>query len=173
MNFMFRYLRIATTVLCLVASVLLLAMWMRSYWRMDQLIRRISTVEYVACTSIQGAIVMGKSDDSALQSFFQQRWTSRGLALKDWDAALTGSVAYFPCNKPRESELVRVPRFSRQPFVVAPGTTYNELTLPYWLLVLSTASLTALLIRPRFQLRTLIIAISLFALLFGLAAISR
>ena len=92
--------------------------------------------------------------------------------MEDWHAALEGPVAYFPSSKPRDNELVRVPRFSSRPFVVAPGTTYYELVLPYWLLVVLTAFFAALLIKPRFSLRNLIIAMSLIALLFGLVAIS-
>jgi len=167
-----RYLRIAVSAVCIVACVLLIGLWVRSYWRMDQLIRRVSTTDYVAYTTIQGQFVFGRSNDPILRAMFKQNWTRRGFAMKDWGAALSGPVAYFPATAPgpHDSELMRLPRFSSRPFVITtPGTSYYEVIVPYWLIVLSTASLAALPRIPwRFSLRTLMIATTLVAFLLGL-----
>ena len=170
---MLRFLRVAVVALCLITSVLLVALWIRSYWQMDQFIRRNSTADYVAFTTVEGTFVVGKSNYVVLQQVFQERWTRRQLSVEDLEAGTETNVAFFPCNIPQKTELIRVPRFLGNPWQTSPGTSSYELILPFWLLVLFTASIAALLIKPRFRIRTLIVAISLIALLFGLAAISK
>ena len=62
------------------------------------------------------------------------------------------------------------PRFDRNPFVTAPGTNYYELILPYWMILLLTSAAAASpWLRWRFSLRTLLIALTLLALLLGTA----
>ena len=48
----FRKLRIAFSATCLIACVLLIALWVRSYCCFDQSIRRVSTTDYVAYRNV-------------------------------------------------------------------------------------------------------------------------
>ena len=167
-------LRITATVLFGVLTVALVVLWVRSYWRMDQLIYCVSPVNYVACTTMQGQLVFGKSNDPINRQVFKDAWTWRGFAMADWDAALSSPVAYFPVSAPgpHNPELVPLPRFSSQPFLVpTPGITCYEVMLPYWLLVLSTVSIATVLIRRNFSLRNFAIATALFSVILGVAAI--
>jgi hypothetical protein len=108
--------RITTSVFFGLLTFVLLMLWVGSYWRMDQLIRRVSPVEYVAATTMQGQLAIGKANDPALGRVFREEWTRRGFAMKDWDAALSGPVAYFPAT--RNTRLVPLPKLDRKPFIV-------------------------------------------------------
>jgi hypothetical protein len=166
----FRKLRIAWSVAWAIACVLLIVLWVRSYLLFDQFIRRRATTDYVAFTSFQGRFVIGMSNDPELQWVFKQRWSRRAFRTSDWDAALSGPVAFFPATtNPQVSKLIHWPRYDSRPFL-GPGN-YTEFVLPYWLISLSVGAIATLpwLRWPqRFSLRTLLIATTLVAVVLGL-----
>jgi hypothetical protein len=168
-----RRLRIVVSGLFALVAVVLCVLWVRSYWRMDQWIFRSSPTEFAAATAIRGQLTFGRSNDPMLLQVFQDEWTRRGFAMENIEAEIGGPVAYFPASTASlhdTKELVRLPRYRRQPFIVAPGTTYSEVILPYWLLVLPFVSLAVLLlcVPARFSLCTLLIVTMLLAVLLGM-----
>jgi hypothetical protein len=162
-----RYLRIAFSATCVIACVLLIALWVRSYWLFDQIIHRASATEYVALSTNRGQLAFGGSDDPLLSTVFKRDWMHLGFSLKGWDISKQGSpFAVFPASTPRA--LLYWPRYD-SPFVIGPsGSTSFELSVPYWLLVLTSAAFGASpWIRWRFSLRTLIIATTAVAMVMG------
>ncbi|MEX0610852.1 MAG: hypothetical protein WD738_05155 [Pirellulales bacterium] len=167
----YRKLLIAFSAVCGLICLLLIGLWVRSYWRFDQFIRRVSTTNYVAFTSFQGQFAFGMSNDPLLRAVFKQTWARRGFRTSEWDEALRGPVAFFPSTpSPNDTRIITWPWYDKHPFVVAPGTTYTEVILPYWLLFLLVITLGAVLWfkwPKRFSLRTLLIAMTLVAVLLG------
>jgi hypothetical protein len=161
-----RYLRIAFSATCVTACVLLIALWVRSYWRFDQILYRASATEYVAISTHLGQLALGGSDDPSLSTVFKRDWTHFGFSLKGWDINRGSPFAVFPASTPRA--VLPWPRYY-SPFVIGtPGSTSFELSIPYWLLVLTLAAFgTTPWLRWRFGLRTLLIATTLIALVLG------
>jgi hypothetical protein len=169
----YRKLRIAFSAFCCIACVLLIALWVRSCWRFDQFIQRISAADYVGYSSGKGRFVFGRTNDPLIQAAFPQKWTRRGFPFSEWDAALNGPMAFFPATVPGPDkiEIIRLPQFSTHPFLTKPGTVYTEVVMPYWLPIFSTVALAAIpWLRWRFSLRTLLIATTLIAVGLGVFA---
>jgi hypothetical protein len=170
----FRKLRIAWSVGCGIACVLLLLLWVRSYWRFDQFIHSVSATDYFACTSIQGEIQMGMSNDPALRAAFRQdTWIRKKFAMVDWQKALDGPEAYFPASSPGPfiAPTVRMPRFTKRSFFTStPSGTAYQIVMPYWPLLFFTLTVAALpwiSWSKRFSLRTALIATTLVAVALG------
>jgi hypothetical protein len=110
------------------------------------------------------------SNDPLLQRAFNRTWTRRGFRTSDWDAALSGPVRFFPSTpSPNNRKAILLPLYWKPPFGGAPPNAYKELVLPYWLVFFSVAALaSAPWIHWRFSLRTLLIAMTLVAILLGL-----
>jgi hypothetical protein len=165
----FRRLRIAWSVVWGSACVLLIALWVRSYWFFDQFIQRQSVTDYVAYTTFRGQFALGTGDDPVLQQCFTQRWTRRGFRTVEWDAALQGPVAFFPSSPhPHDAKFIHWPQYSSP--LMGRGT-YTEIIIPYWLSCLAAATLATwpwLKWPKRFSLRTLLIATTLVAVVLGL-----
>jgi hypothetical protein len=164
----FRLLVSAVPAVCLIVCVLLVALWVGSYWRLDQFVHSVSATEYVAYTSAQGRIHWGKSNDPRLSAVFGTGWSRRKSSLSNWQQA--GNVAYFPATVAKARHHGIFPLYSfRKDFVLQPAGTSYEVILPYWLIVVLLAVLAALPWPPwRFSLRTLLIATTLFAVVLGL-----
>jgi hypothetical protein len=144
----FRKLRIAFSATCLIAFVLLIALWLRSYWREDTLVhRRHSAMIFVV--SLQGEIEVdqvGYIDDAP--------------DTNSWDVRIE---AILP---DKES--------TGNGFAFNRGVYDNEFafTFPQWCPVLVAGLLAAVPWLPwwskRFTLRTLLIATTLVAVVLGL-----
>lgn len=180
---MLRYLRIAVSVVCLTACVLLIALWVRSYRTSDRLHGLLRKQEIVLASK-QGRLT---------------------IILIQWDVTVFGwQVITHPVNDelsfptgPMQSyesafgfgwindPILCVQRSTQSapPGVKAKfwgtGTTTIKGAgpiMPYWFLVLLTGSIAAALTirRPyQFSLRTLLIAMTLVAVVLGIIAISN
>ncbi len=134
-----RYLRIAFSATCGIACVLLIALWVRSYFRVDDLSyrdRNISSLRGVLF--FNGQVFLDETTDESDSSEFKLfRYTLLLWSNASHDAGVIG----------------------------------DELAIPDWVLVGSTSLIGVL---PwiqwsnRFSLRTLLIAITLVAVLLGL-----
>jgi hypothetical protein len=165
-----RYLYVALTSIFALASLLLLVACVLSYWRFDQLIIRTAANNHLGLTSFQGRFVVGWSNAPELRYAFVQPWERRSFRTRDWNAALSGPVAFFPQSVTPYASTIPLPRFNRNPVINTPGTNHRELVLPYWIILLFTiAAATSPWLPWRFSLRTLLIAITLLALLLGTA----
>src|SRR4051812_31546490 len=159
---MWRLLRLSTTVLATAACVLLVAFWIASFLRLDQLIHSRSGSDYFAITSAQGRLMFGKSDDPNLRRFFGPGWTKQGFTWTEWDEK-GGGPPCFPASAPvRGFRRIGWLQFSNPFYIHDAAITSFEVIVPYWLLVLPAAALAAVpCIKWRFSLRTLLIAITL------------
>ena len=132
----FRKLRIAWSVAWGVLALLLIVLWVRSYWFFDQFIQRRSVTDYVAYTTFQGQFSFGTGNDPVLQQIFTEVWTRRGFRTVEWDAAIRGPFALFPSTPhPHDGKFIRWPQYSN-PFT---GLGYTEVLIPYWLPCLAAA----------------------------------
>jgi hypothetical protein len=151
---MLKYLRIAVTALSLTACVLLIALWVRSYWYVDKAWAQVTpyVTGYVQITPGQF-------------SFFS---VSSIVALPpgDWEKLKFPVDEFFGEDNPLPS----TPIFGKL------SLSDGYLLIPAWLLVLLTASIAgAPWIRwsRRFSLRTLLIATALVAVGLAVVVISR
>ena len=145
---MLHYLRIAVTVLSLTACVLLIALWVRSYYTGDSLQVRISAGDVLGLGSSSGTCVVSKF----FSNVYPKTWghfefeptTSLGIA-DDEVFAIGNALSIHQWG-------------------------LNNLTVftPHWALVMFFAMLVALPWIPyRFSLRTLLIATTLVAIGMG------
>jgi hypothetical protein len=144
----FRKLRIAWSVGCLIACVLLIVLWMRSHWHEDTLtLRRTHTLTMV---SLCGDVQLSQSGFAC-------------MFAPEVDTCLDVS----------SSEILpeRIRQGTSFDFVRGPYEADLEIDFPHWCPVLVVAALTAspwVRWSERFSLRTLLIATTLVAVVLGL-----
>ncbi len=142
---MLKYLRIAVTALSLTACVLLIALWVRSYWRCDQIDIPVSSNYGISIESVRGQLAGWD-------------WDNLGGPWEVWSQPIEVWLGHEPV----ENELLGFP--PHQGLRVSGGIVW----VPHWLTVIVAAVTAASLwIRRRFSLRTLLIAITLVAVLMG------
>jgi hypothetical protein len=150
----FRKLRIAFSVTCIVACVLLIALWVRSYWCWDDVAWRLTTKRGFLVSSQSGGAVLDyhEFDSSALALI---KWRVRSQPSPDKNLLPIAGIdeAYAG-------------------FLLLNGPDGFLLVIPYWFLVPLTLALAATPWLPmwsrRFTLRTLLIATTLVAVVLGL-----
>jgi hypothetical protein len=147
-----RYLRIAFSATCLIACVLLIALWVRSYWRYDQVSGPLTNPSLLVLRSSAGDLTIRAAGDPYTRQSLGSDWLiksgSQGINSQFWtDFART--LVYFH-------------RISN-----------NGIVLPHWFPIVG---FTVLAVAPwikcsrRFSLRTLLIATTLVAAMLGLIA---
>lgn len=156
----FRKLRIAWSVVWGIACVLLVALWVRSYWLAELVEMRISDTRALVVGSILGGVSISPYVPTVPGYFdFGPRYRYR-------------SEPRYPSEKPRERQVryfwesatkakLKQIQFAIHPFVA--------IRLPYFVFVGLAGTFAALpWLRWRFSLRTLLIATTLVALVLGL-----
>jgi hypothetical protein len=146
-----RYLRIAFSATCLIACALLIALWVRSYWRFNSIAWGwgAPTQHTVVVALPIGAVVLNYAANPVDPT----------LAFPKWQAY------------PAVREILPVGGIDQAyaGFLFIRGTHGFMLALPDWLLFLFTVALGALpWFRYQFSLRTLLIATTLIAVVLGL-----
>jgi hypothetical protein len=147
---MLRYLRIAWTVFCGIACVLLIVLWVRSYWWMDSLTFKFPAWQSgIQMNSIQSTTEIGIRDygfDENLFTVTHERIISRSEIQDDFGRVL-----------------------DTRWFHVLGGKGDTLVIVPNWFLMLISIAFAAVpWIRWRFSLRTLLIATTLIAVVLGL-----
>ena len=137
-----RYLRIAFSAVCVVACVLLLVFWVRSYWGRKTVEFLVTSADRYYLHSLKGTVVLEKSPRYFIGFELQRMYEE-----SDFDHLATNTG-------------IRIWRDSR-------GGVY-ALSVSYWLLELVTIlAAVAPWVRWRFGLRTLLIATTLIAEVLG------
>jgi hypothetical protein len=146
---MLKYMRIAVTALSLTACVLLVSLWVRSYWWYDSIVAQVSRTNGLGVTSMEGRILL-KYD-------------------ADWDT----QTATWEVFSQKASEELRDFVFQSWPsFGITWDSGFVEGAVPHWFLAVLPAAIAAASWtwgKWRFSLRTLLIATTLVAV--GLGAI--
>jgi hypothetical protein len=140
-----RYLRIAFSITCVIACVLLIVLWVRSYWHRDVISRMVQDKLATVIGSNWGTVYFTRADYQALnrKSANEQEWKLETLKPNPIDK----KVRWFI-----DSRLILI-----------------EIHFPHWFLVLPIAGIAAVpWIRWRFTRRTLLIATTLVAVVLGL-----
>jgi hypothetical protein len=141
----YRKLRIAWSVVCSIACVLLIVLWVRSYWIVD-LIQKGTGSKSVNVYIEPGTIGVG-----ILAELNPNSWTRSSMTADRYHVV----VGTHP---PRSSRVWGYSHFAT-----------NALFLPFWFLVLLASTLvTVPWLRWRFTLRILLIATTLVAVVLGL-----
>jgi hypothetical protein len=144
----FRKLRIVFSALCGIACVLLIVLWVRSYWYWDQVYCQYSGLRYgVGIMSIRGGTYITLRDYDSSPS------SRRGVRLDNGVAI-------------RNSHGNHVSNWWLYLF------DYDKAYVPYWIVNLLIGALAAapwIRWSRRFSLRTLLIATTLVAVVLGLA----
>ena len=148
-----RSVRIAMSVVFGMLCVILLALWVRCYWRIDTLWGPITDHGQLAIVSMQGQVSVGVNFNGG-----SAPWS------------IVSGTLYAPW---RNAWAILLPRRDALGFALVSDSNNLGVTLPYWFIVLTTAILARLPWVPwskRFSLRTLLIAITLSAVVLGLVA---
>lgn len=147
------YLKVAFSAFFMAISLLLLGLWMRSYWRCDIIEVRGSTTEYFIFGSARGFLAIGGK--ATFRSLFE---------TTKWE---------FDSYPPDYNESLP------KPWILGFHFRRNELgtalIVRFWLAVLIIAAIAGapwLKWSRQFSLRTLLVATTLIAALLGLVAIS-
>ena len=139
-----RYLRITFSATCLIVCVLLIVLWVPSYFSFDGLVVSDST-HHTTLYSDKGSIAFthlprGFGPSSARKTSWRVTHSPRMFDLKDWDWQVS--------------------------------KTYQSIQIPFWFPVTLVAALALVpwirQLKWRFSLRTLLIATTLVAVLLGL-----
>jgi hypothetical protein len=145
---MLKYLRIAVTALSLTACVLLVALWVRSYWWSDNFMLRLPNPHVFIIHSMYG-----QTDWYLSSGFkFSGTWTIEANTV----ARETEGIAGGPPSWLRQLSFFRLHR--------------RPVSFPHWVLVLLFAIFAAapwIRWSKRFSLRTLLIATTLVAVVLG------
>jgi hypothetical protein len=184
---MLKYLRIAVTALCLTACVLLVALWVRSYWRADRLHWSFGGKRSFAVASNEGRFLLLGYETAGKPK--PNDWKS------GWYSHSTTDEQSFPSEVIKNNsrlgfDLLHQPMyFVPDVTIQVPGkpagwaTSWNAgwkqlngsaVMVPYWFLILIGGTLT---VSPwihwskRFSLRTLLIATTLVAVGLGLVVL--
>jgi hypothetical protein len=152
-EFMLKYLRIVVTALSLTACVLLVALWVRSYWVCDIVYRMNPSMVETIIGATSGKVYFVRIDVGA---------TGVPYKVHGWEY-LRAKTADVDVSKLRLSKLQ------------SKSTVRSvNVHLPYWLVTLSCAVLAAfpwIQYAKRFSLRTLLIATTLVAMGLGIIAV--
>jgi hypothetical protein len=153
----FRKLRIAWSVGWGIACVLLVVLWVRSYWWCDQICKDISPALYTLCYSTEGEIELYWYPDPNEVSKNGTGWQVFHVPGEDW-SRLNGYM----------TALDRVNGgFPTRNFEF----TKHGLKIPIWFLSLVAAASAAVpWLSWRYSLRTLLIATTLVAVVLGTIA---
>ena len=140
-----RYLRIAVTALSLTACVLLVALWVRSYWWSDWIDRFDKSELQTSVGSSSGTLIYSEID-----------WSSDPgghVASHSWTYKVTEAFV------PDENHWID--------WSIRPGVF--RVAISHWLLILPVALIAAApCLHWRFSLRTLLIATTLVAVVLGM-----
>jgi hypothetical protein len=154
---MLKYLRIAVTALSLTACVLLIALWVRSYWRFDK------AQGHIGETRITYLAAQGKLMLYVGRSGIGPRW--------EWRSKVIGERHSIGFNR---LNLDGGRGYSCRFFSVAFSSRRAFAWMHFWLPVSLIASLAGTpWLRSRFSLRTLLIATTLVAVGLGVFVITR
>jgi hypothetical protein len=145
----FRKLRIAFSATCLTACVLLIVLWLRSYYVADSVFMRVSTWSGYFFVSTKGQLALRRETIDAPGIGFYGN-----MGIPDWVwSTYPGALPKFPTRL--GFDVWQLPYF---------------IALPYWapLLVCGVLAAMPFLIRRSFSLRTLLIATTLMAVVLGM-----
>ena|SRR5438270_10510728 len=149
----FRKLRIAFCVTCAIAGLLLIALWLRSYWWIDSAIGPLSTNQRFGATSASGWLTFRWNQDPRYFS----RWSVQHTTVEWLEDFKTTAEARG------ERVAISIPSF---------GFSDGAFQIPHWLFLspflLATVA-AAPWMRWRFSLRTLLIGTTIIAIVLALA----
>lgn len=152
----FRKLRIAFSVVCGTACLLLITLWVRSYWWADAFSFPITSKYLLGVGSAQGGMTAIKSE--YVPGYYNSSWQI------DHESTADPSIAevYRPHNRPGFHGVLGLGIIDSAPFLV--------ICVPHWCLLGAAIAIgTAPWIRwtKRFSLRTLLIVMTVIAVLLG------
>jgi hypothetical protein len=149
-----KYLRIAVTALSLTACVLLIALWMRSYWWVDVFSAHIATRYHITGVSFPGAV---------------------GIAVGESSSRPPRTLLSLPTDTFLQTQELNGQKYQSRVWGMFHFHSSSPL-LPSWCLVLITAAVAVVpwtgKLRWRFSLRTLLITIALVSLVMGVIAVA-
>jgi hypothetical protein len=175
---MLRYLRISVTTLSLLVCCLLILTWPRSYSVEDDFFFCISETAFGVGTSM-GRISLSESDYELIAPGPWCDWNSRPIRKDDpefsWEAPLSTGIEQVLTMLEGPDWWKTEPAYRDSwGFGIArdPDGGILSVTMPHWFPILLSATIAAVpwisSVR-RFSLRTLLIAVTLLAILLGLA----
>jgi hypothetical protein len=144
----YRKLRIAWSVVWGLATVLLIVLWVRSYYRVESLISPIGRSRFLSFNTFPNRFVFGVIDESPSKT-----WAVISIPADEYIASFDRNIGEPP------------PVLAIQFGVI----NNDSIVVPCWFGLLFTTTLWALPWLPfRFSLRTMLIATTLVAVVLGL-----
>jgi hypothetical protein len=161
---MLRYLRVAFSITCLIACVLLIVLWVRSYWQYQMLLVRLNTSSDLQILSYRGKVATIISPPKITIATRSFRMAPRaGYTSNDaWEWS-HGSVESGLGGELQDNfEADR-----RNPFESRESERTTIITPDWFLVLISAVVAIPPWLRLRFSLRTLLIATALVAAVLG------
>lgn len=149
--------RIAASALFGVLTVLLVALWVRSYWWRDNLFIEISQLSYAQYSSEEGESAFLVTHSSGSKE-------SRLVWFNPWELGHT-RIEFFPFNG-------EYPRWMGFDMYWIDGDEWG-IFVPHWFVCLLTGAIAVMSANTkskRFSIRTMLIAVTLVAIMLGLGA---
>jgi hypothetical protein len=144
-----KYLRIAVSALSLLACMLLMALWVRSYWWVDLVCAQIATRYQISAVSFPGAV---------------------GIAVNENSSRPPRTLLSLPTDNFLQAQELNGRKYPSRVWGMFNLDSRSPL-IPSWCLVLLTAAIGAVPwipnLRWQFSLRTLLIATTLIAIGLG------
>jgi hypothetical protein len=159
---MARKVRIAFLALCGIVCVLLIVLWVHSYWCRDVIFAQHPAWGSISVVSLQSKVswIVGRQRPTRRKPHFEMRSIPIALAI----AEMEGMEPALPEGRSASS------------FTIERWRDSFGMVLPYWFLILSVVVLAAIPWLPlskRFSLRTLLIAITIVAVVLGIVAVAN
>ena len=154
---MLKYLRIAFSATCLIACVLLIALWVRSYWWREQLNCQVFNSPIISLTSRHGHLLF-QSFNAQDGRFWRLAWFK---------------FPFSPAERQLWDNLIA--QHGRMGFAAAIMSPGFVIAIPHWFAIFA-GGLLAFAVAPwpswRFSLRTLLIFMTLLAVVLGIVFIA-
>jgi hypothetical protein len=157
-----RKLRIAFSAVCGIICLLLIALWVRSHWKLDLLTLPISSARAIQVAAVQGDITFRAPPVSYFRS---KGYLGPVSSLRDYE--VSPAPPKTSSNRKRTSKIGI--RWSS-----LPRGSGGHIVVPFWMIVVLSAAMSLPLLKSlrwRFSLRTLLIAMTLVAIVLGVAAV--
>jgi hypothetical protein len=162
----YRKLRIAWSVICGVACVLLVVLWVRSYWAVQCVERLTEGLWYEGIASERGVLRIWINGESRIE------FDVNGLDASDPAVRSMNDHTGFPTQEPVGWNYVSYPPVGVDSgFGLIMDEYVFSFSVPHWFLVLAAGAIATIPWKPwRFSLRALLIATTLVAMVLGLIA---
>ena len=151
--------------------MLLIVLWVRSYWNIDSITVRIPNIGSTSVSSLQGRYLCSKVSEAAMATMTGKAYAYGTQTVQTWSIHSQPIDRLLAERIPKLFQLPSFPGFKIRLDANVPSGNVR-LVLPHWFTVGLSTTFSVVpwfALRKSFSLRTLLIATTLIAVVLGLA----